>query len=154
MCCYSRRGHTRSLLWKNFVIWKRTPCISAIELLMPILLVAVLVFLRTRIDHQVVSSVEVREVTYDGDEVGYTAVYHYPLIEETRMTIRNEETWMEETYGFAGVVPRSRLFFIPKACFWTGNYATQRRIVGLAPQNDYTESIAFQIKRWLTLWKR
>lgn len=82
-------------------------------------------------------------MTYDGDEVGYTAVYHYPLIEETRMTVRKEEEWMEETYAFAGVIPRSRLFFIPKACFWTGNYATQKRIVGLAPKNEYTESIAF-----------
>lgn len=25
--------------------------------------------------------------------------------------------------------------------------------MGLAPKNEFTESIAFQIKRWLTLWK-
>ena len=61
---------------------------------------------------------------------------------------------METSYAFAGVIPRSRLFFIPKACFWTGNFATQRQLVGLAPQNEYTESIAAQIKRWESLWKR
>ena len=75
------------------------------------------------VDYEVVPSVEVREVIYDEEgDIGYTAVYHYPLIEETRMNLRDEEIWMEDVYSFAGVIPRSRLFFIPRACFWTGNY--------------------------------
>ena len=150
-----RGGHTRSLLWKNFLLWRRTWCLSTVELLSPILLCLVLIYLRGMVDYEVVPSLEIREVTYDDTgDVGYSAVYHYPFIEEKRMTLREEEAWMEDTYSFAGVIPRSRLFFIPRSCFWTGNYATQKRIIGLAPRNEFTESIAFQLNRWLTLWKR
>ena len=70
-------------------------------------------------------SVEIKEVIIEeGEDLGYTAVYHYPFTEEIRMILRDEEKWIEDTYAFAGVIPRSRLFFIPRACFWTGNYAT------------------------------
>ena len=63
-------------------------------------------------------------MTYDeSGDVGYSAVYHYPLIDDIDMNIGEEEKWMEEAYAFVGAIPRSRLFFIPKACFWTGNYA-------------------------------
>ena len=128
ICCSrnSNRGkHTRSLLWKNFLLWRRTPCISCVEVLAPIILCAVLVYLRSIIEYVIIPSVDIREVTYDENgDVGYSAVYHYPFIEEVRMDMTYEEKWMEDNYGFAGIIPRSRLFFIPRSCFWTGNYAT------------------------------
>ena len=153
-CCGSR-GHTRSLLWKNFLLWRRTPKTSACELLCPLLLCTVLIYLRSIIEYQIMPSIPITEVTYDNSgDIQYSAVYHYPLVEEKRLKLRLEETWMEETYGFAGVIPRSRLMFIPKSCFWTGNFATQKRFVGLAPRNEYTESVAWQLERWMTLYKR
>jgi len=155
MCCRPRRGHTRSLLWKNLLLWKRTPFLSGIEVLSPILLCILLVYLRTQVDYELVASYEISEITIEeGKDLGYSAVYHYPLVEELRMNLREEELWMEDTYQFAGVLPRSRLFFIPRRCFWTGNFATQRRLVGLTPRNDYTMSIAKQLKKWTLLWKR
>ena len=137
------------------MIWRRTPCISAIEVLSPIILCIVLVYMRTTIDYDIIPSVELKEVVYDetGD-IGYSAVYHYPFIEEPRLDLTYEEKWIESENAFAGVVPRTRLFFIPRSCFWTGNYATQRQIIGLAPRNKYTESIAFQIRKWVIMWKR
>ena len=119
------------------------------------MLCAALVVIRSMIDHEIMPSLEITEVTYDAaGDVGYNAVFHYPLVEEQRMGFRDEETWMEDTYGFAGIVPRSRLMFIPKSCFWTGNYATQKRLVGLAPANEYTRSIAWQLQQWVSLYKR
>ena len=142
-CCKPRKGHTRALLWKNFVLWRRTPIMSILELLMPLLLCVALIYLRDSIAHKVMPSVEIMELTYTEDEeIGYTAVYHYPMVEFHRLNVRDEERWMEDNYSFAGVIPRTRLFFIPRTCFWTGNYATQRRYIGLAPRNAYTESIA------------
>ena len=118
-------SHAKSLLWKNFILWKRTPWTSCVELLSPILLCAVLVYLRSTIDHVVIPSVDIREVIYDENgDIGYAAVYHYPFIEEARLDLTHEEKWMEDNYGFAGIVPRTRLFFIPRSCFWTGSYAT------------------------------
>ena len=126
MClCRPRKGHVRSLLWKNFVLWRRTPIISAIELLSPIILCFVLVYLRAQVDEERIPPLEITEVTYEeGAGLGYTAVYHYPFVEETRMNLRDEEDWMEDEFMFAGVIPRSRLFFIPRSCFWTGNFNT------------------------------
>ena len=133
-CCRPRKGHTCSLLWKNFVLWRRQPWLSAIEILSPILLCILLAYVRTLIDYEIIPSIEIKEVMIEeGRDLGYTAVYHYPFVEEPRMNLRDEEKWMEDSYGFAGVIPRSRLFFIPRSCFWTGNYATQRRFIGLAP---------------------
>ena len=71
---------------------------SAIEILSPIFLCAVLVYIRGQVAHEVFPSVEITEVTYDEEgDVGYSAVYHYPLIEETRFPLRSEEIWMEES---------------------------------------------------------
>ena len=57
------------------------------------------------------------------------------------MNIVQEAAYMDATYSFAGVIPRSRLFFIPRSCFWTGNYYTQKQVVALAPRNVFTEDI-------------
>ena len=98
---------------------------SAIEILAPILLCVLLVYMRSEIDHEVMPSIKVREVIYDeNSDVGYLAVYHYPFVEAPRLDLTHEELWMETNFQFAGIEPRSRLFFIPKSCFWTGNYAT------------------------------
>lgn len=99
MCCRPRRGHTRSLLWKNLLLWKRTPFLSGIEVLSPILLCILLVYLRTQVDYELVASYEISEITIEeGKDLGYSAVYHYPLVEELRMNLREEEIWMEDTY--------------------------------------------------------
>ena len=98
---------------------------SLCELLSPLILCTVLVVIRSQIDSELFPSIVINEITIDENfELSYAAVYHYPLVEQTRMSLREEEKWMEDSYALAGVVPRSRLFFIPRACFWTGNYAT------------------------------
>jgi len=141
-CCRPSKGHTRSLLWKNCLLWRRTPCLSCIEVSSPIVLCLVLVVLRAIINYQVVPSLAISELTIEeGQDLGYAAVYHFPYVENQRMNLRDQEQWMEDSYQFTGVIPRSRLMFIPRSCFWTGNYATQRRIIGLAPRNEYTQSI-------------
>ena len=38
--------HTRALVKKNYLVWKRTPCLSFIEIISPILICAVLVYIR------------------------------------------------------------------------------------------------------------
>ena len=146
--------HTRALLKKNFRIWKRTPCLSFFEILSPLLICAVLVFLRQSIEKDILEVHDFGEITIEDDgNVGYTTVYHYPLIDIPNENVRVEEEFMEREYAFAGVIPRSRLFFLPKPCFWTGNFHTQKRMVGLSPENDFTRAIEKQIMHWRYLWR-
>ena len=85
--------------------------------------------------------------------IGYTTVYHYPLVDIPYKDVRVEEAWMEKNFAFAGVIPRTRLFFLPRPCFWTGNYHTQKRVVGLSPENEFTRAIERQIMHWRYLWR-
>lgn len=59
---------------------------------------------------------------------------------------------METNFAFAGVIPRTRLFFLPKACYWTGNWETQKQIVGLTPRNHFTMEIERQLNFWQNTW--
>ena len=70
-----------------------------VEVLSPVLLCVLLVYVRTQVDYQVVPSLEIKEVMIEeGKDLGYTAVYHYPFAEEPRMNMRDEEKWMEDHY--------------------------------------------------------
>ena len=63
------------------------------------MLCAVLIFIRGQVEYVTMPSVEITEVTYDeSGDVGYNAVFHYPYVEagEERMTLREEEQWMED----------------------------------------------------------
>ena len=76
------QGHTRTLLWKNILLWRRTPKTSALELICPLMICAVLIFLRSAIDYKIFPSVEIPEVTPDeSGDLTYNAVYHYPFVE-------------------------------------------------------------------------
>ena len=146
--------HTRALIKKNYLIWRRTPCLSILEILSPILICTVLVFIRHEISREVLDIHDFGEVTVEEDgNIGYTTVYHYPLVDRPLDSVRVEEAWMEGEFAFAGVIPRSRLMFLPKPCFWTGNYHTQKRIVGLSPDNAFTRAIERQIMHWRYLWR-
>lgn len=42
--------HYKALMRKNWIYWKRTPCISIIECLCPVVLMAILVLARVAIE--------------------------------------------------------------------------------------------------------
>ena len=72
--------HTRALIKKNYLVWTRTPCISLVEILSPILICAILVYLRTQIEQEVLPLYDFGEITIEEDgTLGYNTVYHYPL---------------------------------------------------------------------------
>lgn len=114
----------------------------------------VLVYLRLSIKAQTMPEYDFGEVSIQSNgQIDYTTLVHYPLLESPHLSTREEEDFMEDNYSFAGVIPRSRLFFIPRSCFWTGNYWTQKQWVGLAPRNAFTEDVAENIKRWRWLYE-
>jgi hypothetical protein len=65
------------------------------------------------------------------------------------MSIDAKRQNMVKNYGFAGTIPRSRRFFLPKACFYTGNVSSQKMYVGLSPKNEHTKMIAHQLELWM-----
>jgi hypothetical protein len=71
------------LLWKNWLVWKRTPVVSPLEILAPILLMVVIVLLRKKIGSEFIDSTDLPEVfpLKDGT-LGYMSVMHYPLIDD------------------------------------------------------------------------
>jgi len=81
----------------------------------------------------------------------FYSIIHYPLVDFKGKNVKYDRNWMEENYGFGGVIPRSYKFFLPKSCFWTGNEASQRQYVGLAPMNRHTRYIARQLAIWKNL---
>jgi hypothetical protein len=87
----------------------------------------VLVLMRHRISSQFVPSQLLPEIypLPDGT-LGYMTVMHYPLVDNPKLNLQSDVNWMETNFAFAGVIPRTRLFFLPKSCYWTGNLETQR----------------------------
>ena len=51
---------------------------------------------------------------------------HYPFVEQDGVSVEGERSWMQDNYAFAGVIPRSFKFFVPRNCYWTGNRASQK----------------------------
>ena len=117
--------HLKALLSKNWIIWKRTPILSSLEILAPIILMLILTYLRSRVTVEIIDPIEFGEISVASNgDVEYTTLYYYPIDEDLRRSIEEERQDMEEKYAFTGVIPRTRLFFLPKACFWTGNVWT------------------------------
>jgi hypothetical protein len=116
---------------------------------------AVLSLLRHYIGSEYIESVDLPEVQplEDGD-LGYNTVLHYPFIDDPTKKMSDDVTNIESNFGFAGVIPRTRLFFLPKSCFWTGNWETQRQIIGLTPKNFYTMEIERQLLFWRNTWSK
>jgi len=79
----TQRQHFRTLLWKNWLVWKRTPFVSPLEILAPILLMVVIVLLRKKIGSEFIDSTDLPEIfpLKDGT-LGYMSVMHYPLIDD------------------------------------------------------------------------
>jgi len=116
-------GHFRTLLWKNWLIWRRTPLVSPLEILAPVILMAVLVLLRQKIGSEFVESTDIPEVKpLDDGDIGYMTISHYPFIDDPTLNLQQDVAKLEKNFAFAGVIPRTRLFFLPKSCFWTGNW--------------------------------
>jgi len=131
------------LFRKNWITWKRTPWLSPFELAAPILLMLVLVYLRQSVSLEYLPATEFSEISIAPDgSIDYTTLMHFPYREQLGKNMVEEEKWMREEYGFAGVIPRPRLHFLPKACFWTGDVFSQKQYIGLAPRNEFTEAIA------------
>jgi len=82
-------------LWKNWVVWRRTPIISPFEILAPIFLMLILVFLRHRIGSEFVESTNLPDVYPLSDgTLGYMTVIHYPLFDSPLMGRFDDELWM------------------------------------------------------------
>lgn len=77
-------SHFGSLLHKNWLVWRRTPLVSMVEILAPILLMAVLVLLRHKIGSEFVDKTDLPEVypLSDGN-LGYMTVMHYPMVDKS-----------------------------------------------------------------------
>jgi hypothetical protein len=84
----------------------------------------------------------------------YYTLMHYPFLEMGGMSINAEREYMVNNYGFSGVIPRSRRFFLPKACFYTGNVSSQKMYVGLAPKNKFTKNAYHELELWMWLRRK
>jgi len=50
MTSTSKPSHLRALLRKNWIIWKRSPCVSCLEILVPVLFALIIVAFRSALD--------------------------------------------------------------------------------------------------------
>ena len=89
VCCTGAKkgpGHSTVLMKHQFLLWRRTPWVSAIEFLAPIAVIGILMYIRSTVDHDVVPSIPPLEVAIgENGDIEYTAVYHYPLVEQQRI---------------------------------------------------------------------
>ena len=136
--------HLKVFVRKNLILIKRAPMTTFAELLLPVVLMVGLAMMRYLLVDQPLPKIEFPDVVPDPrmDKFNFYSIIHYPLVDFDRKDIKYERKWMEDNYAFGGVIPRSYKFFMPKSCFWTGNEASQRQMVGLAPMNKHTRFIA------------
>lgn len=109
----------------------------------------ILIYLRAQVTPEQIPELDFGEVSVHPDgRIDYTTIIHHPFYESRSESTQEEWDFMQEEYSFAGVIARPRLFFLPRACFWTGNYYSQKQVVALAPRNEFTLEIERQIYLW------